>query len=169
MARLLSIAGAFTCAVALVSCGKADQAASSELRRASDISAFTATTDAFHQTLRDNDLPRFMSYVDHSAVIAPPGEPILRGKGNIEKWYKDFLATYRTASLQLSDKENFVGVEWAVEFGHFDWTLQPTSGGVTMIDHGTYIQVWRRQADGSWRFAREVWNNSPELAARPTT
>ena len=128
MARFLSIAGACACLMALVSCSQAGKAASSGSPGAPDISVFAATTAAFHQTLRDNDLPRFMSYVERSAVIAPPGEPVLRGKDKIEKWYKDFLANYRTASLRLSNKENFVGAQWAVEFGHFDWRLQPTNG-----------------------------------------
>jgi len=169
MARLLSIAGACACLMALVSCSQAGKAAPSGSPGAPDISVLAATTAAFHQTLRDNDLPRFMSYVDRSAVIAPPGEPVLRGKDKIEKWYKDFLANYRTASLRLSNKEDFVGAQWAVEFGHFDWRLQPTNGGATVVDHGTYMQVWKRQADGSWRFAREVWNSSPEVVAKPTT
>lgn len=169
MARSLSIAGACACLMALVSCGQADTAASSGSPGAPDVSVLAATTAAFRQTLRDNDLPRFMSYVDQSAVIAPPGEPVLRGKDKIEKWYKDFLSDYRTASLQLSNKENFVGAQWAVEFGHFDWRLQPTNGSATVLDHGTYMQVWKRQADGSWRFAREVWNSSPGVAAKPTT
>jgi len=169
MARLLSIAGACACLMALVSCGQSDKVASRGSPKASDVSAVAATTAAFHQTLRDNDVPRFMSYVDQSAVIAPPGEPVLRGKDKIEKWYKDFLSNYRTTSLQLSNKENFVGAQWAVEFGHFDWGLQPTNGGARVLDHGTYMQVWKRQADGSWRFAREVWNSSPEVAVKPTT
>jgi len=169
MARLLSITGACACVIALVGCGQSDKAASRGSPKASDVSAVAATTATFHQTLRDNDLPRFMSYVDQSAVIAPPGEPVLRGKDKIEEWYKNFLLNYRTASLQLSNKENFVGAQWAVEFGHFDWRLQPTNGSATVLDHGTYMQVWKRQADGSWRFAREVWNSSPEVAAKPTT
>ena len=169
MARILSITGACASVIGLVSCGQSDKAASSGSPRASDVSAVAATTGAFHQALRDNDLSSFMSYVDQSAVIAPPGEPALRGKDKIEKWYKDFLVNYRTASLQLSNKENFVGPLWAVEFGHFDWRLQPTNGSARVLDHGTYMQVWKRQADGSWRFAREVWNSSPEAAAKPTT
>jgi len=169
MVRLLSITGACACVIALVSCGQSDKAVSNGSPRSSNVSAVAATTDAFHQTLRDNDLARFMSYVDTSAIIAPPGEPVLRGKDNIGKWYKDFLANYRTTSLKLSNKENFVGTDWAVEFGHFDWVLQPTDRSASVLDHGTYMQVWKRQADGSWRFAREVWNSSPEKAAKPTT
>jgi ketosteroid isomerase-like protein len=130
---------------------------------------FAATTGAFHETLRDNDLTGFLSYVDQSAVIAPPGEPPVRGKDAVAKWYRDFLANYRTSSLELSEKENFVGGDWAVEFGHFSWTLRPTNGSAAVLDHGTYMQVWKRQADGSWRFAREVWNSSPEVATKPKT
>ena len=168
MARLLSITGVCACVIALAGCGQSENATSSGSPNTSAVSAVAATTAAFHQTLRDNDLRRFMSDVDQSAVIAPPGEPVLRGKDKIEKWYKDFLADYRTASLELSNKENFAGAQWAVEFGHFDWALQPTNGGAKVLDHGTYMQVWKRQADGTWRFAREVWNSSPEAAAKPT-
>jgi ketosteroid isomerase-like protein len=169
MARLLSFAGALACALPVNGCGQADKAEPTGSPGASDVSGFAATTGAFHGTLRDNDLMGFLSYVDQSAVLAPPGEPAVRGKDNIAKWYKAFLAHYRTSSLSLSAKEDLVGGDWAVEFGHFNWTLRPTNRSQTIVDHGSYMQVWKRQADGSWRFAREVWNSSPEGAAKPKT
>lgn len=147
------------CAIFLVAYGQSGTAA--ETRSPDAVSEFAATTGAFHQTLRANDLAGFASFLDPSAVIAPPAEPPIQGKNNVTTWYKSFLAKYRTSSLQLFDKENFVGRDWAVEFGRFSWGLSPTDGSTAVLDHGTYMQVWKRQANGSWRFAREVWNSSP--------
>jgi len=29
-----------------------------------------------------------------------------------------------------------------------------------MLDRGNYMQVWKSQPDGQWRFGREIWNSS---------
>ena len=71
-----------------------------------------------------------------------------------------FLAQYRTSSLTLADREVLVGSGWAVELGTFEWALQPTAGGSTVVDRGSYMQVWKKQGDKTWLFAREVYNSS---------
>ena len=151
-------------AMVLFACRQSDKAAGNA--PPAPVSEIASTTGAFHQTLRANDLAGFTSFLDQSAVVAPPGEPVLRGKDKIVTWYKDFLAKYRTSSLQLSDKEIFAGRDWAVEFGRFSWELKPTNGSAAVLDRGSYMQVWKRQASGSWRFAREVWNSSEPPAPK---
>lgn len=121
---------------------------------------FEATTAAFHQALRTNDLETFMSYVAEDVFFMPPGEPPVRGRDAVRKWMVAFLAQYRTSSLTLADREVFVGSGWAVELGTFEWALQPVAGGAAVIDRGNYMQVWKKQSDKTWRFAREVYNSS---------
>lgn len=159
MGRMSLVACA--CATLLFACGQSDKKAGNDTP--ATVSAVASTTGAFHETLRTNNLAGFTSFLDQTAVISPPGEPVLRGKDNIIRWYRNFLAKYRTSSLQLTDKEIFVGRDWAVEFGRFSWELSPTDGTAPVLDQGSYMQVWKRQATGSWRFAREVWNSSPPL------
>ena len=123
-------------------------------------------TVAFHQALRANDLETFMSYVAEDVVFMPPGEPPIRGRDAVRKWMTAFLAQYRTSSLSLNDREVLVGNGWAVELGTFEWALQPAAGGAVLADRGNYMQVWKEQTDGTWRFAREVYNSSvPAVAA----
>jgi uncharacterized protein (TIGR02246 family) len=126
-------------------------------------------TVAFHQALRANDLETFMSYVAEDVVFMPPGEPPIRGRDAVRKWMTAFLAQYRTSSLSLNDREVLVGNGWAVELGTFEWALQPAAGGAVLADRGNYMQVWKEQTDGTWRFAREVYNSSvpPVAAANP--
>lgn len=146
------------CAVMLAGCDRraeSPQAAASE-----EQVVVEKATAALHQALRTNNVEVFLSYIDDGAVLAPPGEPPVRGKAALGDWYRAFLAKYRTTALTLSDKEVFVGQGWAVEFGRFEWTLAPTDGSAAVVDRGTYMQVWKRRPDGGWRFAREVWNSS---------
>jgi ketosteroid isomerase-like protein len=150
----------------LTACDRQEPMKPTQPTAASDEKAFTATTGAFHETLRQNDVTGFMSYIDDNAIVAPPGEQPVRGKHAVEQWYKDFLRRYRTSSLELTGKEVFVGDRWAAEFGSFTWGLTPADRSAPIVDHGTYMQVWRRQPDGTWRFAREVWNSSPAASIK---
>lgn len=130
-------------------------------------SAFEATTAAFHQALRTNDAGAMFAYVADDVLLMPPGEAAVHGKSAMRQWYDGFLSQYRTSSLTLSDREVFVGEEWAVELGSYDWGLAPAGGGSPVLDHGNYMQVWKSQPDGKWRFAREIWNSSLPPAPPP--
>ena len=149
------------CATLTAGCGRQEPTRRVAATVASGETAFAATTGAFHDTLRNNNVTAFMSYIEDDAIIAPPADQPVSGKEAVEQWYKVFLTKYRTSSLNLTGKEVFVGEHWAAEFGHFDWSLQPVDGSPVVLDHGTYMQVWRLKPDGTWRFAREVWNSSP--------
>jgi len=119
----------------------------------------TATTE-FHEALRRNDAESLFAYVADDVILMPPGEAAVRGKKAMRDWYSGFLTQYRTSSLILSDRELFVSDEWTVELGTFEWGLAPTAGGDSVLDRGNYMQVWRSQADGEWRFEREIWNSA---------
>jgi uncharacterized protein (TIGR02246 family) len=121
---------------------------------------FEKTTAAFHEALRTNDAETFLSFVAADVVMMRPGESPVRGKDALRAWYASFLSQYQTSSLTLGDREVFVGEEFAVESGSFEWALIPVAGGAPVVDRGNYLQVWRRQPDGQWRFEREIWNSS---------
>jgi len=121
--------------------------------------AYDSANDAFHAGLRANDTALFV-YVAEDVLVMPPGEAPLRGKTAMREWYNALLLHYRTSSLTFSDREVFVGDEWAGELGSYEWNLTPVAGGAAVVDRGNYMQLWHRQPDGQWRFAREIWNSS---------
>lgn len=126
--------------------------------------AVEATTAAFHEALRKNDLEGFMSYVADDVVFMPMREPLVRGRDAMRIWMIGFLAQYRTSSLSLANREVIVGEGWAVELGTYEWQLTPAAGGAPQVDRGNYMQVWQQQSDKTWRFAREVYNSSVPAA-----
>jgi hypothetical protein len=63
-----------------------------------------------------------MSYIAADVVLMPPGEAVIQGKEAMHRWYTSFLSQYRTTSLTLADREEFLGDGWAVERGTYEWT-----------------------------------------------
>ena len=122
-----------------------------------------SATTAFHQALRTNDTATFLSFLDTDVVMMPPGEAPVRGKEAMQAWYASLLTQYRTSSLTLANREVFVGEGWAAELGTYEWGLTPVAGGTTVVDRGSYMQMWKQLPDGRWRFAREIWNTSVPL------
>jgi uncharacterized protein (TIGR02246 family) len=128
-------------------------------------SAFEAVTAAFHEALRTNDAQALFAYVAEDVLLMPPGEDAVRGKNAMRDWYAAFLSQYSTSSLTLSDREVFVGDQWAVEVGSYEWGLIPAAGGGDVLDRGNYMQLWKSQSDGQWRFEREIWNSSASVTS----
>ena len=148
------------CVSLLVACGSPQSPSERQTAGSTTKGAVEAATSAFHQALRTNNFETFMSYVDNDVVLMPPGEEPVRGKSAVGTWYSGFLSQFRTSSLTLANQEIFLGDRWAVELGTYEWGLVPSAGGDPVVDHGNYIQVWRQQGDGQWRFAREIYNSS---------
>ena len=64
---------------------------------------------------------------------------------------------YRANGLDLSG-------ELAVRYGRLLVTYAPT-GETPVTDSGNFMHVWRRQADGTWRLARDISNFVPQRAS----
>ena len=126
---------------------------------------FAEAVKTFHEALRVNDVQTFMSFIADDVVLMAPGEPTIRGKAAVRAWYEGFLAQFHTSTLVFNHEEVFMGNGFAVELASFEWGLVPTRGGAASVDRGSFMQVWKKQADGQWRFAREIFNSSVPAAA----
>jgi ketosteroid isomerase-like protein len=43
----------------------------------------------------------------------------------------------------------------------YEWRVTPRAGGKASVSCGKGLHVLRREADGSWKIVREIWNASP--------
>jgi ketosteroid isomerase-like protein len=118
--------------------------------------------------LRTNSSDSLLVLMAEDVVLMPPNEPVLKGKAAVRAWYEQFLTQLRTSDLTITDREVFIGDEWATELASFEWALVPVAGGPAVIDRGSYAQVWHREPDGRWLFSREMWNSTTPPAAPPT-
>jgi uncharacterized protein (TIGR02246 family) len=110
--------------------------------------------------LRTNSSDSLMALMAEDVVLMPPNEPVLKGRAAVRAWYDQLLTQLRTSALTITHREVLIGGEWATELATFEWTLVPVAGGPATLDRGSYVQVWHREPDGRWLFARELWNST---------
>jgi ketosteroid isomerase-like protein len=119
-----------------------------------------AASQALDAALQKDDVEGLFAHMTDDVVLMPPGEAPVVGKAAARAWYTGLLSQYRTTSLSFTERELLEDGKLGVVLGKHEWVLQPTAGGEPVTDRGSYIQVWKRQADGRWLFVREIWNAS---------
>ncbi len=124
----------------------ADQAALGNV--AEQYSAACGTGDAVALTALFTD----------DAVWMPPNQPAKVGKEVIEEQYRA-LFDQLTCELELNQEEIAVAGDWAFDRTTYTVTLSPKTEGEPVKDRGKYINIYRRQPDGSWKIATHIWNS----------
>ena len=103
------------------------------------------------------DVETIVSLYTEDVVVMPPGEPSFQGRERVRKWMTA-LFERNTVAQSLANDEVVVSGDWAWMRGHFTTEITPRSGGVTVRRDGKHLVIWRREPDGAWRAARDIWN-----------
>jgi uncharacterized protein (TIGR02246 family) len=96
------------------------------------------------------------------AVLLPPGEPMVKGEA-AKKYWVDFANEY-AGPTELNTMTVEGGGDVASAIGTYKMTMTPKKAGAKPLptDEGKYIEVLKRQDDGSWKIAYDIWNpNAP--------
>ncbi|MCB8998781.1 MAG: DUF4440 domain-containing protein [Bacteroidales bacterium] len=93
-------------------------------------------------------------YADDSATINRGNDKLYKGKEAIKEFYSDSVFN----SFKLSWEPEFVGVsdDGSMAYTYGKYRLLRTRKDGTLAEYtGVFHTVWRKQADGSWKF---VWD-----------
>lgn len=63
------------------------------------------------------------------------------------------------SGLALNAEDVKTSGDFAVETGTYTMTMTPKKGGKAINDKGKHVVVWERQADGSWKAIRDMFNS----------
>jgi uncharacterized protein (TIGR02246 family) len=139
--------------------------------------ASAADTKAIEQNLRDlddqwsatagaKDLEKTVAFYSEDAMVLPPNASAATSKEAIRRVWQDLLAS---PGLVISWKTTKVEVaksgDLACLSGTYDLTMNDASGK-PINDHGKYVEVWEKQADGKWKCGTDIWNS--DLPAAPS-
>ena len=122
-----------------------------------------ATIRAASKSYRDlglaRDWPNWGKTFTEDAVFMPPHEAAVNGRQAIEKWANSF-PTMRELTIEPVE---FTGNgDLAVVRGRYSFTV----GGAnepSVSDSGKYIEIWRKQSDGTWKLVRDIFNSDLPL------
>ena len=98
------------------------------------------------------------------AALLPPNLPSISGRAGIRTAFDSFPAIgdakFRTIDMAGSG-------DMAVVQGAYTMNVMLPGATAAVADTGKFIELWRKQADGSWLISWDIWNSDVALPAPP--
>ena len=96
------------------------------------------------------------------ATLLPPNEPVAKGEA-MKKYNADMTSSF-SGPIELTTTAVEGRGDLAYAVGTYRATLTPKKAGAKPLptEEGKYIEVLKKQADGSWKIVYDIWNqNAP--------
>ena len=109
------------------------------------------------------DIERVLSYWTEDAVVLPPGMPPVIGKAALRDYVQ---ASMQIPGFQISWTSTEVTFSPDRNLGYmFSQNAVTMNGpdGTPVTAKGRAITIWRRESDGEWRCAVDIWNAEPAV------
>jgi ketosteroid isomerase-like protein len=107
------------------------------------------------------DVEAILSYWTDDAVVIPPGLPAVSGKDALRQYVTESL---RIPGFRISWKSSVPVLSkdgsLAYMSGENTLSMQGPDGN-PMTLRGRALTVWRKDLDGEWRCAHDIWNAPP--------
>lgn len=119
----------------------------------SGVAEIVTADRAFAQAAQTGGVPTAMAaFAAHDGRVFQPGKPVVSGRGAIEaayaSWEAGSVLQWTPAGADISARGD-MGFSWG------QWTF--TRPGADALQ-GNYVSVWRRNADGEWRYLANIAN-----------
>jgi uncharacterized protein (TIGR02246 family) len=111
----------------------------------------------FETAFKAGDAPTAASFYEDNATSMPPNMEPETGRAAIEKGYADLFKNVGKVSdfsIQVKDVDTYG--DHAIEIGSYAMTFMPAGAKEAVKDHGSYVNYWRKQPDGSWKLHRDA-------------
>lgn len=113
------------------------------------------------------DVDKTVSYYTADAVVMPPNIPALTTKEAIRGLWQSMLGSagfaggWKATRVEVARSSDLAYVTGSYEFTERD------AGGGPMTDKGKFLEVWKKQTDGSWKCVVDMFSSDLPIAAPP--
>lgn len=122
-----------------------------------DAPDFAAMNEAYGAAISSGDAEALGMLYAEEAVSMPPNEPSLVGRPAIVADAAENFAAM-SSSLASQSEGSYLMDDLAVEWGTYSFSGTMVDSDVTVSQDGKYVAIYERQADGSWKIVRDIWN-----------
>ncbi|MGB6865834.1 MAG: DUF4440 domain-containing protein [Candidatus Aminicenantaceae bacterium] len=103
-----------------------------------------------------------VSYWDEDGALMPPNEPSVVGKESLLSWYQTAFDHVKI-DFKVSFDQIEVADDWGFVRGGYEGAIIPKPEGEPIPDKGKYLEILKRQPDGSWKFACHMYSSDNSL------
>lgn len=135
-----------------------------------DVAEITRIHQKWLASITAGDLEQVLAPLAPDFVLLPPNDTALTGLAAARTFFQGRLAwsqgvTHTEAKADLN--EVVATGDWGFVRVTSHSRVQPKSGGAPEGHNTKYIQIWRRQPDGSWKIARDIFSSNDPVGGRP--
>jgi uncharacterized protein (TIGR02246 family) len=131
---------------------------------AADIAAIKALDDQYAAAVNSSDAAAVAATYADDGIEMSPGQAATEGRQAIQARY-ELLLKENALKFAITPLETQVAGDWAYNRGNYTVTVTPKSGK-PMEESGKFLEIAKRQPDGSWKVHRVIWNsNNPPAGA----
>jgi ketosteroid isomerase-like protein len=111
------------------------------------------------------DLEKTVSYYTDDALILPPNIPTIQGKQGARTMWQGMFSVpgfgggWKATKVEVASSGDLGYVTGTYELSETDASGRP------MVDKGKYLEVWKKQPDGSWKCVVDMFNT--DLSSAP--
>lgn len=118
------------------------------------------TSKAWEDAFNKGDAAAVAALYAEDGVILPPNQAPVKGRTDITTFAKGM----HDGGFRISTVDKDVWVDGALGAKSGSYTVTDKDG--KEVEHGKWLEVWHRGADGKWQMIRDMWN-SDEPAPPP--
>jgi len=123
---------------------------------ASDEAAVRQALDIEMKAANAADAAGWAAVYAQDAVVLRPHAPAVQGREAIQQW----LATLPPISNAKGQGVELVGYgDLAYLRGSYTMTFSLPGAPAPFDEQGKFLQIYRKQTDGSWKLTREIYNS----------
>lgn len=128
---------------------------------AADEASLRAAQERELATLASGNVDSMLTNYTDDVVMMPPGEAAVTGTAGVRAWV-EAMAKQMTMTGRYDSADVTVSGDLAVVRYTGELTITPTAKGAKpMTEKIKGLHVFRRQPDGGWKIAQDVWNVDP--------
>lgn len=125
-----------------------------------DVAAIKASTEEYIQAWRSADWVTLAALHTEDGIIMPPNQSIVQGRDEIQ-------ASNEAAPPPLEANLIIVEIDGRGDLayvrGTYLYAVQPEGVPEPIRDTGKYLEIRRKQEDGSWLITIDIWNSDMPL------
>jgi uncharacterized protein (TIGR02246 family) len=133
-----------------------------------DVVAIKEVSEAIDRAFATGDATALSGLVTGDAIWMPPDEPTITGRAAV---YANLFSGLRSRFTDVAHSLEVVEVrvcgDWAMSRGRYRLELTLRTLPQPIVITGKNVHTYRRQSDGSWLIASDIWNSDAPARRGP--
>lgn len=128
-----------------------------------DLAAISAFNTQYLKAINDGDIKALSALTDDDHIMIGPNRAPTVGKAANDAANERGFSQFNIDEKWMPE-ETVIDGDLAYQRGTFIVAATPKAGGTARTAHGNFLRIYRRQADGSWRMTRDMFNSDEPVA-----